>query len=129
MVSSTSSRVLIAFGIGVAVIIVFATTPISIPCIFKLIFGIPCPACGLTRAFIYLLQFNLSAALRMNILLIPLLIGGTAFFVCAFVEQVTKRPALNRFNAFLAKKWIIAIAIALMLASWYYNITVACITC
>jgi hypothetical protein len=35
-------------------------------CPFKIIFGIPCPACGLTHAGLALLSLNFSAALQYN---------------------------------------------------------------
>lgn len=41
-------------------------------CIFKENLGIYCPACGMTRAFIEIMNFNLLAALSYNLLSVPL---------------------------------------------------------
>jgi hypothetical protein len=54
-------------------------------CIFRLAFGVPCPACGLTRATLAALRFDLAAAQRFHPLAIALIAitGGTvllAFF-------------------------------------------------
>ena len=46
----------------------------DIPCLIKLITKIPCPACGLTRAFISLFNFKIIDAIKYNFLCIPLFI-------------------------------------------------------
>ena len=40
-------------------------------CPFRLLFGIDCPTCGMTRAFLALAQLDLGAALRFHPLCIP----------------------------------------------------------
>jgi len=113
--------VLLAFGATAGILLVTALTPFAIPCVFRLVAGIPCPACGLSRAFLYVLRLDFFAALRMNILLLPLIIGGTVYLVCALLE-LRGKPAIARLNAVLSKKWIIALAAVLAAASWAYNI-------
>ena len=49
-------------------------SPFHVPCIWKKLFGIPCPGCGLTGAYISLLNFDIANAMRMNILSVPLLL-------------------------------------------------------
>ncbi|ADU73667.1 MAG TPA: DUF2752 domain-containing protein [Hungateiclostridium thermocellum] len=39
---------------------------IGLPCIFKAATGYNCPACGMTRSFIYMSDLNISAAWAMN---------------------------------------------------------------
>ena len=58
----------------------------------------------------------------MNILALPLLVGGAVYFFCAVVEVITHRPVLQRFNAIMAKKWVIVGAIILVIVSWVYNV-------
>jgi hypothetical protein len=47
-----------------------------LPCLFKEVFGVSCPGCGLQRAFAALLQGNLVESLVQNPALIPMLITG-----------------------------------------------------
>jgi len=58
----------------------------------------------------------------MNILFLPLAIGMVVYFVCALVDIFTDKHAIEWLNSALSSKWIIAAAVLLMLASWYYNI-------
>ena len=116
-----AKRILLAATIAAGVLLVTAGTPFAIPCVFRLITTIPCPACGLSRAVLYAIQLDFPAALRMNILFLPLLVGGAVYFVCAVLE-LRGRPAIARLNAMLSKKWVIALAAMLMAASWAYNI-------
>jgi hypothetical protein len=39
---------------------------ICIPCIWQSIFGIHCPGCGLTTAFISMIEFNFKNAFEIN---------------------------------------------------------------
>lgn len=59
----------------------------------------------------------------MNLLFLPLFIGMTGYFIAALMELRSDKPAIERFNAMLAKKWVIALAVLLMLLSWAYNVT------
>ena len=117
-----AKRIIMAYGIGVLVFAAILYTPFFIPCIWKMITGIPCPGCGLTRAFIFAVQFNFIEAVRMNILFLPLSAGMTVFFVCALADVFAGRQWIKRVNSFLAKKWVVALAAILTALSWYYNI-------
>ena len=114
--------VLIAYAIGTAAVLAFRFTPFAVPCLFLWFTGIPCPACGISRAAVYALQLNVLAALRMNLLFFPLLLGGGTLFVCAVLDAFFGKAAIARFNAMLANKWAIAAAAVLMLVSWTYNL-------
>ncbi len=46
---------------------------ICIPCLWKTIFGIRCPGCGLTTAFIYLLNLDFKKAFETNFLIFIIL--------------------------------------------------------
>ena len=51
---------LITCGIGLALIV--AMYLLKLPCPFQYIFGIDCPGCGMTRAYISLLRLDLGRA-------------------------------------------------------------------
>ena len=118
---SNNKKIIFVYGLGVLGLIIIRNTPISIPCLFKLLFNMPCPGCGLIRAFVLASQFDFVNAFKMNILSIVLMIGMSVYFICALVELVLKKPAIQHFNAILAKKWIVVPSVILMAASWYYN--------
>ena len=115
-------RVSILFGIGVLILILTINTPFSIPCIWKMIFNIQCPSCGLSRAFILASQFRFIEAIKMNILFLPLVVGGAVYLVCAIIDVLANRQTIEQFNAILSKKWVRIIIFALIVISWGYNI-------
>lgn len=120
-----NNRVLMGYAVSVLIIIAVINTPVAVPCLFKLIFNIPCPGCGLFRAGVYISRLEFANAFRMNILVLPLMLGGFAHFVCAVSDASSRyktKNLLGRFNALLMKNWVIAAAVILMLSSWYYNI-------
>ncbi|MDG1158415.1 MAG: DUF2752 domain-containing protein [Flavobacteriales bacterium] len=64
-----------------ALVLWFANgTDIMIPCIYTSISGYNCPGCGLTRAVILLLQFELKAAWQMNPLIF-IVVPAISYFV------------------------------------------------
>lgn len=59
-------------------------------CPSRLLFGIPCPGCGLTRAAFLLVQRDLHGSLLCNPFLLPLLAGGLVFL---FEHYLLERKA------------------------------------
>lgn len=57
---------------------------ISIPCLFHTFFKIPCPGCGMTRAFKCILSFDIAGAFSYNILSIFLFI----LLICILISLV-----------------------------------------
>lgn len=117
-----AKRVLFVYGIGILLAFLAYNMPIFIPCIWKWITGIPCPACGLTRAFLLASQFHIVEAIQMNLLFLPLFIGVVTYFICAVVELRSDKNAIKWLNSILIKKWVIALFALLTALSWYYNI-------
>lgn len=115
-------RIFAVYLIGVTAAVVFVVTPFSIPCLFKLVTGIPCPGCGLSRAFILLLRLQPLDAILMNILFLPLAVGAAAYFVVAVANIKTGINYVEKLNKKLANKYIITLAVILMVLSWVYNI-------
>ena len=87
-------------------------------CPFFNIFNIPCPACGLTRAFKLIIQFRFIESLKYNILALPLV-----FFTFIYIFQ-KKKKRIDLLYSFLSKykKVLIVITIIIMLIVWFINI-------
>lgn len=59
---------------------------ITIPCLFKTAFGIHCPGCGLTSAFIELLKLNPQSAWDHNPLIFAVIPSAAFFLVNDFIR-------------------------------------------
>ena len=92
MAISSSKRIIMAYVAGVLVFLLVANTPVSIPCLFLWATGIPCPACGMTRAFISLAHFNLRQSFAYH----PL------FFLVPFLPFLYLERISNRLRDILA---------------------------
>ena len=89
-------------------------------CLFKKVTGIYCPACGMTRAFISILNFNFLDALYFNILSIPLFIS-IAYFSLRLVIDLIKNEFVfipNLLEFFKNYYWIFLI---LIFISCFFN--------
>ncbi|NLB85846.1 MAG: DUF2752 domain-containing protein [Bacteroidales bacterium] len=64
---------------------IFAKIDVLIPCLWKTIFNVKCPGCGLTTAFINLLSFDFSAAWKSNPLIFIVLPGLTYYIIRDFI--------------------------------------------
>jgi hypothetical protein len=62
----------------------------GIPCLWKTLFGINCPGCGLSRAGAFLLRGRFAEAARMNWLIFPFAIVVLWKYVIAGYETVVK---------------------------------------
>ncbi|MCU0961961.1 MAG: DUF2752 domain-containing protein [Pirellulaceae bacterium] len=97
---------------------------ITIPatCRFRQFTGVPCPGCGLTRAFISLAHGRLSAAWSYH----P---GGILFFALVLFQipyrvwqlvRLRRGQAAHRFA--VADRWVLASLAVVMLAQWAYAV-------
>lgn len=66
----TGSVFLIA---GTVYLILVLLTPIRIPCMLKLVTGLSCPGCGISRFFVELAHLRILSALRQNLAVAVLL--------------------------------------------------------
>lgn len=65
-------------------------TDIGIPCLWKTMFGFECPGCGLTTAFIKLLQLDLAGAYKSN-LLIFIVVPAGFFYILSDYNKFKKQ--------------------------------------
>ena len=87
-------------------------------CPFFNIFKIPCPACGFTRAFKFIIQFEFIKSLKYNLLALPLVIFAFIYIILLIAKRI------DLLYSFLYKYKIILIIVAVivMLIVWFINI-------
>lgn len=94
---------------------------IPVPCLFKKLFSIPCPGCGLTRAFKAIINLNFIDAFNYNILGIPLFIIMIGIFLIIIFDIIRKTNNLEKlYNKYFSQYYLIIII--LIIISWIVNI-------
>lgn len=88
-------------------------------CILYNVFHVRCMGCGMTRAFISILQLDFIAAFNYNILSIPLFIGVVLYCNLFLVDIFFGKEWLTAFERFLSKKYMYPIYFFLFLISAY----------
>ncbi|MBR7132083.1 MAG: DUF2752 domain-containing protein [Clostridia bacterium] len=69
------------------VVTIFVMDSLGVGCVFRDLCGFPCPGCGMTSAFLSLLQLDFSAALRYN----PLVFCMPYLIIYLFFDLKNKR--------------------------------------
>lgn len=91
------------------------------PCLFKNTFHIPCPGCGMTRAFILLGHFHFREALTININSIFAYI----MILAITMNEIAAMAIGRKMNMHLSRRGIIliyAITFCVVMTAWYYNL-------
>lgn len=111
--------ILTIFGIllvcGLLVVFVF-----DINCLFLSIFKIPCPGCGLTRAFRAIFEGNITLALKYNFLSIFIFIFLLVSLILFIIDIIKKSNYLEKYIISF-KKYYLLIFILVVIA-WIINI-------
>ena len=101
----------------------------NITCPFKKFFSIPCPFCGMTRAFTAFLKGNIIHAMYFNILFIPILVIILVVDVILLIEIIKNRSFfLERMIIifFKYKRTIFLLCLIMLIFSvfinWYHGI-------
>lgn len=98
-------------------VIIFLFKP---DCFLKKIFTVPCPICGMTRAFKFILKRELISALKMNLLSIPLFISIIIFYITYFISIFFKKDYIYKMYSLIIKYYKVIILI--LLINWIINI-------
>ena len=72
--------------------------PAAIFCPFRLVTGVPCPLCGITRALAALVRADVTTALQFHALS-PIVLMGMAAWVVADAGQAARLWDVRRFGA------------------------------
>lgn len=106
--------------LAILIIFLYTISILPVTCFFKLVTGIYCPACGMTRAFISILNLNFLDAIYFNILSIPLFIFIVYFSFRLVVDLIRNDFVFipNLLDFFKNYYWIFLI---LLLISFVFN--------
>ena len=127
IVQKMSSRKLAGFLLLSFVLIVsFAIRPFRNPeftvCLFKNIFGIPCPGCGMTRAFLFIAHGDIRSALELNVNSLAVFIAVIVLWLQFAVNVITGKEIRihleRRENYF-----VFVVAVVAMMSGWVYNLS------
>ena len=113
-------KILILLSYLGLIFLFFFYSKLHIPCIFKKIFHIPCPSCGMTRAFISIINLNFETAIHYNMLSIPTFLTFTIIFITNIIDIIFKKQYLNNIINLIIKHY--HIIILLLIISWIINI-------
>ena len=91
-------------------------------CPTKILWGIPCPGCGITRAVKLCFEGDLLAAVRMNPNIILVWIVLPIAPLILITQLKTRKDYIARINACLDKKVYLVIILIAEGSIWIYNI-------
>lgn len=100
---------LILLVFGVLVVFVF-----DVDCLFKSIFGIPCPGCGLTRGFRALFKGDIVSAFSYNILTIPIFLFLVILVILFIIDILSNRDFTSKYLLFFTKYYYILIILVII---------------
>jgi Protein of unknown function (DUF2752) len=98
---------------------VLAMTP---SCVFKGLFGIPCPTCGATRAVVHLSHGAISAAIAMNPIVAISLVLAVVFFIYSLATLVLNVRRIGFIGSEREKNAARVLVVVLLLTQWAYLI-------
>ena len=104
----------------ILIIFLYTISILPVTCFLKSVTGIYCPACGMTRAFISILNLNFLDAIYFNILSIPLFIFIIYFSFRLIIDLIKNDFVFvpNLLNFFKNYYWIILISLFI---SFFFN--------
>ena len=105
---------------GTLFIFIIVTGKFNVECLFKKIFHISCPGCGLTRSFRSILNLDFINAFKYNILGIPLFILCIIYTILLIKDIITGEGTANKWIIRIFSKYYILI-ICLFVISMVIN--------
>ena len=76
-------RYVILLTIGILYFVFISLTDMGIPCVFRLVTGLQCPGCGISRMLASLIRLDFAAAFRYN----PVILLTSPILLFAFIRS------------------------------------------
>lgn len=113
------SKTLLLLGVGLGYAAFVTITGWGIPCVFRLVTGLRCPGCGISRMFLALLRFDIEAAAGHNLLVLCLL----PFAVVMFFYKSWQYVKMGETEMSTAEKVIFSVVFVLCIAFFVFRNT------
>lgn len=115
-------------GIGYLLLLLFEhPLPYLFQCKFKLLFDIPCPSCGSSRAWIHLLNGDWRSSLKTNPLGLLSFLSISCFAVLLIIDLILSKQILFKIylksRLWLHNPLLLSLIFLLLAINWYWNIT------
>ncbi len=94
---------------------------LNFTCLWKLVFKIPCPTCGMTRAMHQIFAGHIINSFSYNILAFPVIVVMAISIILIPIDLITKKNNLLKLYSFFIRHYLILIIIPLLI-SWIINI-------
>ena len=102
------------------IIVILIAFFLEYECLFKRIINIPCMSCGLTRGFIYLLNFDIINATNSNLLSLPLFICITIYYFLYVIWFILKKEYIFKYYNYFVKNYKLVLLV--LVINWVINI-------
>ena len=106
IVTRTIIDILILMACGIVYYFVVTYTPFAMRCYLHDLFGIQCPACGMTRMLLSASRLDLNKAFHYNIFMFisfPFIVGEIIYMF--YLNESRKK--MNKVNKIIVRGWII----------------------
>ena len=90
-------------------------------CPIQNIFGVSCPGCGLTRAFIAIMSLDFNSAIKLHILSIPIFVGILLYAFFCLIDFFFEKNILEKLSFYLGKKYMLIVYLFILIFSMYIN--------
>lgn len=92
-------------------VLLYVILNINVGCFFRNIFGIRCPGCGLTRAFLSIFNLDFMSAFKYNIISIPLFIFIIIVNILIVYDIIFNKNKVYKFLNKLSNYYIVILII------------------
>lgn len=86
----------------------------TFPCVFKTIFHIPCPGCGMTRAFLKILHFQFLESFQYNILSLPLFFLICMINILIVIDFIYHRNYFSKMIHRIENNWFLLLFLVVL---------------